>query len=602
MPGEHFSVRQIGEFKMSIKRLTGLKVHEQVLLFQDHQLTDNIRPSIEDLDMLAEHGGLVLRHRDQKCGNKRLFSKGIRGLNTFLARNFGIFYVAPQVQPPPPPPPPPSHTFSLLPLADEDDPIFTPIASPPPLTPGNYRDSFESPSFHIPEISGLSASTYSPDVVRAESPPPPQSSATHATALDDDRPLSDLSDTDEEYGPHAPPPPPGFTPVCLPLAPAAAPNGSDPVSLKRLRDSDSEEYDDFDDEEEGGVRRYPWPSYNAPSVAAVLEPSSNVSVSSPPPDPAVTEVEADPAPPRKRLCRVADGECRLDFGAADGACPAGQQQQASRKPHVYFIGIVDILQKYNMVKWFERRITKPKQPRTPFSPSIGAAAPPGILTRSTSMTPQPSGNRSLPSSPTGDAPPFAFPPPPAGALQVSLAALRSSPADSGDATVPPQDAQSPPPTSPMPRLEFALSLGGLFGGSSATLDSDAAAAAAAAAPQPLWRRERARSVSHLLPTSSASAAAGAGDARTPPPRTPAAVPLPLSAGGGGVGGSGTDAEVDAAWRARPPRAPTDSRGFASAAAAAPVVPEALFSTPEVSVEEPGRYATRLMRYMAAITV
>ncbi|KAJ3207471.1 hypothetical protein HDU67_007446 [Dinochytrium kinnereticum] len=102
----------IAELKNHLKTVTGLGIQELVILFQDHQLTDNIRITGEELRILREHGGFRLRKRTQPCGNKRLFSKGIRGLPAFLARTFGMFtgdgrpiemYTAP-----PPPPPPPS--------------------------------------------------------------------------------------------------------------------------------------------------------------------------------------------------------------------------------------------------------------------------------------------------------------------------------------------------------------------------------------------------------------------------------------------------------------------------------------------------------------
>jgi len=78
----------IEDLKQSLKQITGLSIHEQVLLFADHQLTNNIRPSKDELTTVLANGGLTLRRRDQKCGSKRLFSKGIRGLSTFIARNF----------------------------------------------------------------------------------------------------------------------------------------------------------------------------------------------------------------------------------------------------------------------------------------------------------------------------------------------------------------------------------------------------------------------------------------------------------------------------------------------------------------------------------
>ncbi|KAI9355390.1 hypothetical protein DFJ73DRAFT_825480 [Zopfochytrium polystomum] len=165
----------IGDFKMSIKQLTGLSVHEQVLIFQDHQLTDNIRPSAEDLNLLAANGGFVLRRRGQKCGNKRLFSKGIRGLATFLARNYGICCI-----PPPPPPPPPvqdsdstyhestsaadsSHESSheSMDMADScchpspgsHSPIFTPVSPPPSLDHSRGEDE-DLDSWAVTPVSG----------------------------------------------------------------------------------------------------------------------------------------------------------------------------------------------------------------------------------------------------------------------------------------------------------------------------------------------------------------------------------------------------------------------------------------------------------------
>ncbi|KAJ3333271.1 hypothetical protein HDU76_009929 [Blyttiomyces sp. JEL0837] len=89
----------IADLKLSLKKMTGLSVHEQVLLFQDHQLTDNIRPSFDELRVVAANGGFVLQRRGQSNSKKRLFSRGIRGLPTFIARNFGLKHLQQQQQP-----------------------------------------------------------------------------------------------------------------------------------------------------------------------------------------------------------------------------------------------------------------------------------------------------------------------------------------------------------------------------------------------------------------------------------------------------------------------------------------------------------------------
>ncbi|KAJ3102802.1 hypothetical protein HDU97_000259 [Phlyctochytrium planicorne] len=118
----------IAELKNHLKNVTGLGVNELVILFQDHQLTDNIRISRDELKILRQHGGFRLRKRTQSCGNKRLFSKGIRGLPAFLARSFGMFTsdgkpIEMYTPPPPhtsiPPPPPPA----------------VPANPPPPMDP-----------------------------------------------------------------------------------------------------------------------------------------------------------------------------------------------------------------------------------------------------------------------------------------------------------------------------------------------------------------------------------------------------------------------------------------------------------------------------------
>ncbi|KAJ3412138.1 hypothetical protein HDV05_001176 [Chytridiales sp. JEL 0842] len=85
---------------------TGISIQDQVVQFCDHKLTDNIRPTLHELKVVAHHGGLRLRRRDMPCSSKRLFSKGIRGLATFLARSFPNLDPKQLDLPPPPPPPP----------------------------------------------------------------------------------------------------------------------------------------------------------------------------------------------------------------------------------------------------------------------------------------------------------------------------------------------------------------------------------------------------------------------------------------------------------------------------------------------------------------
>ncbi|KAJ3383974.1 hypothetical protein HDU84_003250 [Entophlyctis sp. JEL0112] len=78
----------ISDLKLKLKPMTGLLIHQQVVMFGEYQLTDSIKISKEELDVIDEHGGLALRRRDQKNGSKRLFSKGIRSLATYLTRTF----------------------------------------------------------------------------------------------------------------------------------------------------------------------------------------------------------------------------------------------------------------------------------------------------------------------------------------------------------------------------------------------------------------------------------------------------------------------------------------------------------------------------------
>ena len=40
----------------------------QVILFYEHQLTDNIRPSAEELKVVAQLGGFHLRRKGTPCG------------------------------------------------------------------------------------------------------------------------------------------------------------------------------------------------------------------------------------------------------------------------------------------------------------------------------------------------------------------------------------------------------------------------------------------------------------------------------------------------------------------------------------------------------
>ncbi|KAJ3197366.1 hypothetical protein HK101_004242 [Irineochytrium annulatum] len=113
----------IVEFKYYLKRVTGLAVHEVVIMFHDHQLTDNIRITFEDLRVLKEHGGFRLKKRGQSgCGTKRLFSKGVRGLPAFLSRLEGK---TPDIAGPggigPPPPPPAPVTGGKFGWTSSDD-------------------------------------------------------------------------------------------------------------------------------------------------------------------------------------------------------------------------------------------------------------------------------------------------------------------------------------------------------------------------------------------------------------------------------------------------------------------------------------------------
>ncbi|KAJ3391309.1 hypothetical protein HDU84_006225 [Entophlyctis sp. JEL0112] len=78
----------ISDLKLRLKHITGLLIHQQVVMFGEYQLTDSVKISKEELEIIDEHGGLVLRRRDQKNGTKRLFSKGIRSLATHLTRTF----------------------------------------------------------------------------------------------------------------------------------------------------------------------------------------------------------------------------------------------------------------------------------------------------------------------------------------------------------------------------------------------------------------------------------------------------------------------------------------------------------------------------------
>ncbi|KAJ3230957.1 hypothetical protein HDU78_007983 [Chytriomyces hyalinus] len=100
----------IGDLKRRLSRMTGILVHEQVILFSGHQLADPIRISSEDLRFVARNGGLSLRRKSQKCGCKRLFSRGHRSLSIFISRMIEQERALAFNTPPPPPPNAPQST------------------------------------------------------------------------------------------------------------------------------------------------------------------------------------------------------------------------------------------------------------------------------------------------------------------------------------------------------------------------------------------------------------------------------------------------------------------------------------------------------------
>ncbi|KAJ3076655.1 hypothetical protein HDU98_001665 [Podochytrium sp. JEL0797] len=78
----------IADLKRSLRGMTGLAVHKQVILFEDHQLADGVRVSEEELIVVHENGGLTMRKKGQKCSRRRLFAKGIRSFATYITRSF----------------------------------------------------------------------------------------------------------------------------------------------------------------------------------------------------------------------------------------------------------------------------------------------------------------------------------------------------------------------------------------------------------------------------------------------------------------------------------------------------------------------------------
>ncbi|KAI9359241.1 hypothetical protein DFJ73DRAFT_817510 [Zopfochytrium polystomum] len=237
---------------------------------------------------------------------------------------------------------------------------------------------------------------------------------------------------------------------------------------------------------------------------------------------------------------------------------------------VYFIGIVDVLQKYNMVKWFERRISKPatKSSKSMFGSTRGGLSPIRGL--------------SPPATPTTDSPSYGL---------ISVDGSSTGPHHYSISSIRPDtyaSSSSSAASSSIPS-DVPPSLAGLFTATNTT-PSDAPYISST-------KRQRTRSNGNLV----AAAAAGSGAATaTAPTKSPTAPPssVPFPPVGGLRPPSSASADGDQPLRGR--RAGDESRAASRMARRESV--DALFSTPEVSVEEPERYAARLMRYMTAITV
>ncbi|KAI8836842.1 hypothetical protein BC829DRAFT_436562 [Chytridium lagenaria] len=188
----------VAELKNHLKMVTGLGINELVVLFQDHQLTDNIRISGDELRILRQHGGFRLRKRTQACGNKRLFSKGIRGLPAFLARTFGMLtgdgrpiemYIPPP--PPPPPPPPAMQSVQFYP------PEFNNIIYDSSLALAAEAEDWNATESPI--------SLVQQDNISASSPPPPPATSSPVSPVGVKRKAEDGKEFEEVQQENVPP-------------------------------------------------------------------------------------------------------------------------------------------------------------------------------------------------------------------------------------------------------------------------------------------------------------------------------------------------------------------------------------------------------------
>ncbi|KAJ3008966.1 UNVERIFIED_CONTAM: hypothetical protein HDU68_002882 [Siphonaria sp. JEL0065] len=139
----------IADLKLGLKALTGLSLHEQVIMFSDHQLTDGIKISKEDLGVVLDNGGFFLRRRDQKCGTKRLFSKGIRSLSTFITRNFTNPAILQQQQ---------ERMQQQQQQLDQQPPADSPPQ--PPLSSGQMVDDNDSATSSVLDGVSMDSSAY----------------------------------------------------------------------------------------------------------------------------------------------------------------------------------------------------------------------------------------------------------------------------------------------------------------------------------------------------------------------------------------------------------------------------------------------------------